>query len=1183
MIIRELFKKPIDRHIEGVVTIGNENEAQKMQELEEYVCTEEITASFRTFFRRYRESITRPTENMGVWITGSFGSGKSHFLKILGYILENETVAGKESIDYFTEKIKDPMVMADMRASARTKNKVVIFNIDSKAKADSKQNNQTIMDIMLRSFNEAIGYCGGRPWVADLERTLDNEEILNDFIARFEEYSGRDWVHTRANAFLNRDYIIRALVASRNMSEESARKFVDDQSKNFTSTTEDFAKTVDEYCKKNNTRVIFLMDEVGQFIGDNSRLMLNLQTCAEDLGKFCRGQVWIAVTSQQHLKDMIDSSRDKKLDFSKIQGRFDTRLLLSGANADEVIKRRILEKKDIAIDPLKALYEANSNKLSQLIIFPDKPSLLAFRDADDFKDVYPFVPYQFGLLQKVFEAVRINGMSEGKHISQNERSMLSGFQKSAQDVADRESDLLVPFDSFYSTIDEFIDYDIKTVFTNARKNPSLDSFAIRVLRILFMIKHVKEMSATIDHLSTLMVDSINADKTELKRKISEALNSLEKGSLIQRNGEEYDFLTNEEQDVNRQISNTQFSEGEIKHTILDTIYERILDNNKYRYKGRYDFAINRYVDDEIKGNSNENNISLKIMTWFSDLREQTEFQAESLKSDSIIVDLTRGSFIDELIQANRIEAYKRNNSGPMSATLTDIMNKKTAEASERRRRAEDLIRDSLRDAAIYLRGNKLLIGKKDAKDRLEEALRAAVEQSYFKLPMVDYFYTDQKSILNVLNDDSMTLDIDELSHDDNSKAYDEILKKVNDEANLGKANSLTVKVLLDYFSRIPYGWRDLDILGMVATLWKHKKIDIFIHGTEADEKNTSFKNDLARKNNVDIMVVRVKEKIEDDLLYEVQLLMLDTFEENLPKDEAGLKEGVVSFFEEKRRFLTDLSLRFGHDYAGHETAREIYNVINDILNTGSSSLLFKEIIKKKEELHDKAGTLEQLEAFYKAGSSLKKNFDEAKEIALWYGQNNSLEDLSALKETVAKINEITHMDIPFSRMNELSDLVFKAKTEREKIFERKLEHTRETLKADNDKIDKELKALSRTYENDEAYKEKLDKIQEEALRLQAQYQTWLSLITAGTHNLDSYIIASKNALTAFKSFISDVLNENDGGHDEEPPKLKEVRIIDYVPSLNRRIKTTDAIETLLGLLHENLLNDLKDNDEILLS
>ena len=85
------------------------------------------------------------------------------------------------------------MLLADMEKSATAYNKVVLFNIDSKAKSDSKNKTQAIMDIMLRAFNESIGYCGARPWVADLERMLDEEDLLDQFIAKFEESSKREW------------------------------------------------------------------------------------------------------------------------------------------------------------------------------------------------------------------------------------------------------------------------------------------------------------------------------------------------------------------------------------------------------------------------------------------------------------------------------------------------------------------------------------------------------------------------------------------------------------------------------------------------------------------------------------------------------------------------------------------------------------------------------------------------------------------------------------------------------------------------------------------------------------------------------------------------------------------------------------------------------------------------------
>ncbi len=1170
MIIKDLFKKDITRPIQGVVTIGNESEDQKRQELEEYVCTDEIAKSFRTFFRRYRESINNPTEKIGVWITGFFGSGKSHFLKILGYILENEEVAGCKSVKYFEGKIKDQMVLADIKACAKAKNKVVLFNIDSKAKSDSKTKTQAIMDIMLRAFNESVGYCGTNPWVADLERTLDSEGNLQEFIAKFEEYSGRNWAQTRAKALLNRDFIIKALVASRNMSEESAKKFIEDQTKNFTNTTEDFAKIVSSYCNKNKTRVIFLMDEVGQFIGDNTQLMLNLQTCVEDLGKFCRGQAWVVITSQQELKAMIDSTKDKQQDFSKIQGRFDTRLLLSGANADEVIKRRILEKKATAETPLRALYDANSNKLSNLILFQAKPTWSGYKDADDFKDVYPFVSYQFELLQKVFEAIREHGMSEGRSLSQNERSLLSAFQNSAKKVGDKEAGILVPFDSFYSTIEEFIDYDIKTVFSNAERRAGLDGFATRVLRVLFMIKHVKEMPATIDRLATLMVDNINADKAALKDKIFEALKQLEEETLIQKNGAEYDFLTNEEQDVNKQINNSAYNEGEIQRTILDIIYDKVLESNKYRYVGRYDFSLNRYVDSEIKGSPSQENITIKAITPFSEMSDETEYQSESQRSNSIVVKLTEGTFIDELIRANKIATFKRNNSATMSAALTEIMSKKSAELSDRIKRAEDIIRASLRTAPIYLDGKKLDIKQKDGKDRLQDALKEMVEHEYFKLSLVSYFYQDQRSIIAMLNDNNISLTGDDISNDVNKAAYDEICEKIKDDTNLRR--NVTVKSLLDHFSKKPYGWRHLDILGMVGVLWKHHKIQITIHGNEVGESNTSFKNDLVRKNNTDTMVVRLHEKVDEKVLYTVKRIMSDLYSENLPLEELKLKDGVVAFFARKKDFLSGLKQKYGSSYAGCSAAAEIYKDFEGILRVPDASSIFQEIISRKDSLEEKAETLEQLEAFYKEGSNQQKNYQDAKDICHWYDRNRSLQDLSKLDDIAGQMKEITSLDMPFTRMNELASLVFRASTIREEILKEKLAQTKSALEADRDAVSRELgNALNAKLTDNQK-----TRIQSKANDVLEQYDDWLRTLCVQTENMDSYITASANTLSGFRNFIISVMSEG----QETPVRAKRVRIIDCVPTVKRKVKKEADVETILNTIRKKLLAELKSNDEI---
>ena len=137
MQIKEMFEKQIDRDIKGVIKVGQSDEENVYQELDEYVVTKELLKHFRDFFDNYEKGINNNTDKMGVWISGFFGSGKSHFLKILSYLLKNSVVEGKRAIEYFTDgkKIDDPMLIAKMTNSGTISSDVMLFNIDSKGSA----------------------------------------------------------------------------------------------------------------------------------------------------------------------------------------------------------------------------------------------------------------------------------------------------------------------------------------------------------------------------------------------------------------------------------------------------------------------------------------------------------------------------------------------------------------------------------------------------------------------------------------------------------------------------------------------------------------------------------------------------------------------------------------------------------------------------------------------------------------------------------------------------------------------------------------------------------------------------------------------------------------------------------------------------------------------------------------
>jgi len=358
MLIKDMFRKRIDRELQGVIIVGQGEETNVAQELEEYVVTKELQRHFADFFAAYKKGIIGTTPKMGVWISGFFGSGKSHFLKILSYLLGNKAVGDKKALDYFIDdaKIADPMVLADMQLAAETPTDVILFNIDSKSNSTSKQDKAAIVNVFLKVFNDMQGFCGSMPHLADLERRLSDEGRLDEFRAAFEEEYGSAWEDSRQDFDFIQDTVVDVLSAMGFMSESAARNWCEKAVEPYQISIEDFAKRVKTYIDKkgHNHHVVFLVDEVGQYIGDNSRLMLNLQTVTEELGKECMGKAWVIVTSQQ---DIDSITQVKGNDFSKIQGRFDTRLSLSSANVDAVIKKRILDKTDTAAQALRLYYD----------------------------------------------------------------------------------------------------------------------------------------------------------------------------------------------------------------------------------------------------------------------------------------------------------------------------------------------------------------------------------------------------------------------------------------------------------------------------------------------------------------------------------------------------------------------------------------------------------------------------------------------------------------------------------------------------------------------------------------------------------------------------------------------------------------------------------------------------------
>ena len=176
-------------------------------------------------------------------------------------------------------------------------------------------------------------------------------------------------------------------------------------------------------------------------------------------------------------------------------------------------------------------------------------------------------------------------------MSDQSRSMLALFQESAIRLKDRQEGVLVPFSYFYNPLHKFIDHQHSQVITDAKDNSRLDEFDVELLKVLFMSKYVKEIKANVDNLTTLMISNIDDDRIEIRSKIEESLKKLIRETLVQKNGEIYIFLTNEEQEINNAINNESVEMGEIIGEASTVIFEEIFTDKKYRYSNRYLFPF----------------------------------------------------------------------------------------------------------------------------------------------------------------------------------------------------------------------------------------------------------------------------------------------------------------------------------------------------------------------------------------------------------------------------------------------------------------------------------------------------------------------------------------------------------------------------------------------------------------
>lgn len=1062
--IEDLFYNDIKREINGVIKVDQDDEENVYTELNEYVVTKESLKHIDTFFDRFLKSVTTPTDKIGTWISGDFGSGKSHFLKTLSYLLENKTVRGKSAPEFFEDKISDPEILntIDKAVNSGTKD-VILFNIDSK----SGETSERIVDIMMRVFNEKRGYFGDVFWIAELEEDLDKKGLFGNFKEEILKINGNCWEEIRKSYAFEQDDIIEALTNCGFQSREACGRMFESDGQNYRITPESFAKDIERYCKSKGRdhKIIFLIDEIGQYIGDDSQLMLNLQSVAEEFGTILKGRAWIIVTSQVNIEATIKrvKDNDKKQDFSKIQARFDTRLSLSSANVDEVIKKRILKKKAGDEEMLSLYYEEKKIILKNLISFSQgSAEMKNYRQAEDFISVYPFVPYQFSVLQKVFEKIRTTGFT-GKHLAKGERSMLNAYKESAEKYGNNSVGTLIPFYSFYDTIESFLDPIIIKTVRQADENDNLEEFDCRIIKTLFMIRHVKELQPNLDNIVVLSLTDIDEDKLELREKVAQSLNRLERETLISKSGDTFHFLTNEEQEISREIKDVHIEERKI----TNEIFEEIFSSGNICPKAIGDYKFSRTVDDIVKNISGAD-LTVKFLTPLSDeisrgsgqhTLDGSNLSNVDSKDTLLFVFPEESRFISHIESYLQIQKYlKQSSSTRDDEQIQDILFAKRREAERLKELSLTGISDGVKESRIFIDGREVTtIESKNPKEMIKEGYEKLVENVYSKSDYVTRNFDSDNEILSLLRSD----DLERYGagrSDTNKLALEEVLNYI--AVKYEKKNSVLLSELKEYFMKKPYGWSGMTVSGLLAVLFMSEDIKLRHQKRYLTSDAAEITKYLARKEYSDKVILEIRQKTGAETVSNVKSVLMDLFDKAVVSDkENDLFESAKEIFDEQRGLLSQIMGKYSVEerYPGRKAIEDYNNLLSSLSGVSDPQTFLRKVsdeMDEIEELHSRAGPVirffegKQSEIF---GRILGKYEN--------YRRNEQFLDEDA-RRSLSETERILSLDEPYPEIKRLSGLEARIESSLAESVENLKEEFREELESYKIKLNGEF-----TYED----------------------------------------------------------------------------------------------------------------------
>ncbi len=518
--IRDLFEisRSLDRRIEKVISFDSTENDQLRREVTEYVVTDNIARSFDRLLSNLNDGLGGGSHEIGVWVSGFYGSGKSSFTKYLGFSLDpSRAVDDRPFLEWLQAQLKSAALKAQLGALAKRYPATVIM-VDLASAQIAGATMVEISTVLYWTVMQWAGYSKDKK-VAYLQFMLEKDGKMEAFEKRIKELSkGKTWKQIQ-----NQPLVVNQF-ASRLAHEVYPEVFPDatafqklrvDEAEKENERVAEMLELVRRRSGKPN--IIFILDEVGQYIAARDNLILNLDGLAKNIKHIGGGKVWLVATAQQTLTEDDPNARFNSAKLFKLADRFPIRVDLEASDIREICYNRLLTKAPAGDKTLAALFDAHGPALKHHTQLTGTRYYKLALEKDEFRKLYPFLPQHFDILLELLGRLAKSsggiGLRSAIKVIQDVLVDQSGLRSGQALLADAPAGELATTITFYDTLRLDIQRSFKHVVegvARAEKAFGGDSFEVKAAKVIAVLQVLDDFPISRENVAALLHPRVDA-------------------------------------------------------------------------------------------------------------------------------------------------------------------------------------------------------------------------------------------------------------------------------------------------------------------------------------------------------------------------------------------------------------------------------------------------------------------------------------------------------------------------------------------------------------------------------------------------------------------------------------------------------------------------------------------------